>query len=383
MKNGSLVSIIVPVYNTRNYLKPCVDSIRAQTYTNLEVILVDDGSTDGCGKLCDAFALEDPRIQVIHQENSGVSSARNAGLDLARGAYIYFVDSDDRVAETMVEESVAVMEAEDCDLCAWRIRIENEENASKSRCLGCPKTVFFRFSTVLEKQKFLTRWILNNRLGWSACCQAFRRDVIERHQLRFLPGQKICEDIDFYFRYAAYCRSFRGIPKPFYIYRQHAGSTMHTSVVREQAAWKFRIARSWGELVSVDMELFRPVYIFSGIFLSTLLTKGFFLAAVNKRKQTQILNYYLEEDRDWLTEQARLALKNRAEILRICGLPLGLRVCGFYKSLLTGDILDFYKAFWLQAGCRTLLNLKRNLASSTNDFLLKIGLGRSGGEGRE
>lgn len=131
MKNGSLVSIIVPVYNTRNYLKPCVDSIRAQTYTNLEVILVDDGSTDGCGKLCDAFALEDPRIQVTHQENSGVSSARNAGLDLARGAYIYFVDSDDRVAETMVEESVAVMEAENCDLCAWRIRIENEENASK------------------------------------------------------------------------------------------------------------------------------------------------------------------------------------------------------------------------------------------------------------
>ena len=98
-----LISIIVPIYNIMDCLPRCVDSICCQTYTNLEIILVDDGSTDGTGKLCDELALKDKRIQVIHKENGGSSSARNRGIELAKGAYLGFVDSDDYVAPEMYE----------------------------------------------------------------------------------------------------------------------------------------------------------------------------------------------------------------------------------------------------------------------------------------
>lgn len=100
----ALVSVIVPVYRVEDLLRRCVDSILAQTHQNLEVILVDDGSPDGCGRICDEYALTDRRVLVIHQENSGVSAARNAGLDAAQGDYITFVDADDWIGSGMVAE---------------------------------------------------------------------------------------------------------------------------------------------------------------------------------------------------------------------------------------------------------------------------------------
>jgi len=97
------VSVVVPIYKTETYLHKCIDSILAQTYTNLEVILVNDGSPDGCGMICDEYAEKDSRVKVIHKQNGGVSSARNAGLDIATGEYISFVDSDDYVECNMIE----------------------------------------------------------------------------------------------------------------------------------------------------------------------------------------------------------------------------------------------------------------------------------------
>lgn len=100
---GPLISIIIPVYRTEKYLRKCVESVLAQTYTNLEIILVDDGSPDNCGKICDEYAAKDKRIRVIHQPNQGLSAARNAGLDIAKGEYIGFVDSDDYIEPDMYE----------------------------------------------------------------------------------------------------------------------------------------------------------------------------------------------------------------------------------------------------------------------------------------
>ena len=95
-RNGNpLISVIVPVYKVEEYLARCVDSILGQTYRNLEILLVDDGSPDRCGVMCDEYASRDSRIRVIHKENGGLSSARNAAIDVARGEYIGFVDSDD------------------------------------------------------------------------------------------------------------------------------------------------------------------------------------------------------------------------------------------------------------------------------------------------
>lgn len=89
---NDLVSVIVPIYKVENYLNKCVDSIISQTYSNLEIILVDDGSPDNCGKICDDYKQKDNRIKVIHKENGGLSDARNAGIDIANGRYIVFID---------------------------------------------------------------------------------------------------------------------------------------------------------------------------------------------------------------------------------------------------------------------------------------------------
>ena len=98
-----LISIIVPVYKVEPYLHKCVDSILSQTYTHLEIFLVDDGSPDNCGKICDDFARKDKRIKVIHKKNGGLSDARNVAIDVAKGEYITFVDSDDFVTSDYVE----------------------------------------------------------------------------------------------------------------------------------------------------------------------------------------------------------------------------------------------------------------------------------------
>lgn len=111
-----MISVIVPVYNVEKYLNECVDSILAQTYTDFELILVDDGSPDNCGAICDEYAASDSRIRVIHQKNGGLSAARNTGLDIAKGEYVTFVDSDDLVCKTYLECLLQALLAEQADI---------------------------------------------------------------------------------------------------------------------------------------------------------------------------------------------------------------------------------------------------------------------------
>lgn len=113
-----LISIIVPVYQVKEYISECVESLLAQTYSNLEILLVDDGSMDSSGKICDKYAAEDDRVRVIHQENQGAAGARNTGLDHAEGKYVAFVDSDDRVCLGYIEELYKLIDKYHADIAA-------------------------------------------------------------------------------------------------------------------------------------------------------------------------------------------------------------------------------------------------------------------------
>lgn len=117
-----LVSVIVPVYNVENYLRECLDSIVAQTYRSIEVILIDDGSKDSSGEICDEYADKDNRVKVIHKENGGVSAARNTGLDVAKGEWISYVDSDDYIEDTMLETLICLAKENDVELamCSFK-----------------------------------------------------------------------------------------------------------------------------------------------------------------------------------------------------------------------------------------------------------------------
>ena len=125
MKNY-LVSVIVPIYRVEQYLDRCVSSIVNQTYKNIEIILVNDGSPDNCPKICDEWAKKDKRIKVIHKQNGGLSDARNSGLDKATGKYVLFVDSDDYIENNMVEELLNSLNKEDADIAICNYYIEND-----------------------------------------------------------------------------------------------------------------------------------------------------------------------------------------------------------------------------------------------------------------
>lgn len=152
MKLTEKISVIVPVYNVEKYLVRCVDSIVNQTYENLEIILVDDGSPDASGSICDSFT--DPRIRVIHKENGGLSSARNAGLDIATGDYIGFIDSDDWIAPDMYETMLRMAkEAQAGIVCVGNWEVDSKTGEKK---LGiCPEK-----TEVVSGEEFTGRMFL-------------------------------------------------------------------------------------------------------------------------------------------------------------------------------------------------------------------------------
>lgn len=172
-----LVSVIVPVYKVEQYLEKCVKSIQNQTYQNLEIILVDDGSPDKCGKMCDAFAKKDERIRVIHKPNGGLSDARNAGVPLATGKYLLFVDSDDYIELSLIEKAVNVAEKNSCDIVLFdHFHVENGE--PEIRRNGVPSG---RPLNVKECPKLL----LAAPSAWS---KLFNREFYNRTNISFPKG---------------------------------------------------------------------------------------------------------------------------------------------------------------------------------------------------
>lgn len=132
--NYPLISVIVPIYKVEKYLSKCIESILKQTYGNLEIILVDDGSPDKCGEICDDYALKDKRIKVIHKQNGGLSSARNVGIDISEGEYIGFVDSDDYIEPYMYEKLYYAIEQNNCRLSVCNINYVFENGKIIPKC---------------------------------------------------------------------------------------------------------------------------------------------------------------------------------------------------------------------------------------------------------
>ena len=182
------ISIIIPVYGVEAYLPACVESVLHQTFSDYEVILVDDGSPDGCGALCDAYAKQDLRFRVIHKENGGLSSARNAGLEIARGEYVYFLDSDDTIDSDLLRTVVEHMDR-GLDLLAFRYRYLRND------CLQEPGreilTGEFLLTNQEEKLEFLEQILIPCKIGWEAWSRVFVREKIEKYGLRFEDNRKI------------------------------------------------------------------------------------------------------------------------------------------------------------------------------------------------
>jgi len=214
-EKAPLLSIIVPVYKVENYLPKCIDSILAQTFTDFELILVDDGSPDNCPALCDAAAEKDARVRVIHQKNGGLSAARNAGLDAARGAWIGFVDSDDYIAPEMYEVLYQAVQSTGADLALCDYAEVDE--AGKP----CPPMHVSLSGGELTGQELLKRASgLMVQLAWN---KLYRRAIFT--QLRY-PEGKLNEDLFLIPEVCLQIQKAVVVPKALYYYVQRGGSIM-------------------------------------------------------------------------------------------------------------------------------------------------------------
>lgn len=215
------ISIIVPIYKVEKYLKECVDSILSQTYRNFELILVDDGSPDGCPEMCDEYAKQDSRVVVIHKENGGLSDARNAGLDIAKGEYIGFVDSDDYISPIMYETLINRILTDQSDLAVCEyVRVYDSGEELKSNNLN--QNTHNRCYTPNE---FIADLFIHNSGAYVVAVNKLYHKNIFR-KLRF-PVGKQHEDEFIIHRIIAQCKNISYIEDGLYYYFQREGSIMN------------------------------------------------------------------------------------------------------------------------------------------------------------
>ena len=218
------VSVIVPVYQVEAYLAKCLDSILAQTFTDFELILVDDGTRDDCPQIMTRYAAMDARIRCIHKENGGLSSARNAGLDIARGEYIAFVDSDDTVEPTMLADAVAAAQRTGAQLVIYNYRLVTKDGPQGAYLPMRDETIDLDQFGLAH---YFYRYWMPYVHGQEAWCRLYRRDIIEQNHLRYAPNDEIfAEDTLFSAMYLMHVHTLAALTKPYVNYLQRGDSLM-------------------------------------------------------------------------------------------------------------------------------------------------------------
>lgn len=215
-----LISIIIPVYNTEKYLPCCIDSVLSQTFKEFELLLIDDGSTDKSGEICDEYAQRDKRIRIIHKSNTGVSDTRNCALDIAIGKYVIFMDSDDYwTIETILEQLFNIAEANDLDIIRGEYKAVNE----KGELLFSPPISSVRLAIsqkIISSYEFL-KYGINGE--FFLVLSLFRRSILKN--IQFEKGRIFLEDMRFYSQILLQDLRCMYLPELiFYAYRKNSAS---------------------------------------------------------------------------------------------------------------------------------------------------------------
>lgn len=219
-------SVIIPVYNIEKYLPACMDSIQKQTFGDYEVILVDDGSTDSSGIICDKYMKQDARFHVIHQKNHGLSAARNRGIERAKGEYLLFLDSDDCYADKHCLEDIAKY-ADGCDIVAFDWMVLDEK--SNGRFPGEGQTQGLAACYENGRQYLQASLTKKPLFRWYACIYAFRREFWIAQDFQFREGVAF-EDLEIIYRVLLSANRIRILPRELYVYRSNRAGSITGSV---------------------------------------------------------------------------------------------------------------------------------------------------------
>ena len=278
-----LISVVVPIYNVAEYLNECIDSILNQDYKTTEILLIDDGSTDHSGKICDEYARKHRNIRVIHQKNAGLSAARNKGLSVAKGHYICFIDSDDYILPGYLSEMMKTIKKENADICV----------CGYSKNIPQEKTISGQEATI----KFLTEQENMDILAWN---KMYKRSLFIDYEIRYPEGE-IHEDNLTTYKLYSHAKRVSYIQETLYHYRSRGNSIMKRTKVIKHLQMRERAAREAQKYFAKDVVLKQAADI-------SLLTAKF--AYLDKSISGLVEEKYIEEAKDWILDHRDQYKKN-------------------------------------------------------------------------
>ena len=307
-----MISIIVPIYNVARYLPECLDSILAQTEPNWEAILVDDGSTDDSGSICDAYVQNDPRFRVIHQENSGAANAKNAGLDAAEGEYVAFIDSDDWVDPDWLEKMLSALESSGADVAECDFTKEYRNCSEPGNTASYSAGVF-------PSQEYLGIYLSN----WS--CSLFWNKVFKRkltQNIRFRKERRCIDDEFYTYKVLSNAKKIVRIEDSLHHYRQRASSAVSSSKNRLQItddSLEILIERyNW---ISSRFPELRKIYLKHDIEIMFYFAQAFDFCDETRLKFRKITGYYLGQCLRYIPDFLTLRYVLRLRMMDFSKLP--------------------------------------------------------------
>ena len=307
-----MISVIVPIYNVENYLAACVDSILNSTYKDIEVILVDDGSPDGCGAICDRYAEKDSRVRVIHQTNQGVSGARNAGLKVAKGEYIAFVDSDDVIHPQMLDTLLKLINSGDYDFSmVYGVMVQdkgvNYNYVEDAAPINLSSSIIISRDEYIQHLADLGVGSYQFHVIWN---KLYKKDFVLGHKFKKMS----IEDVEWLNRVNLNLTKGILVEAEMYYYIQRAESTMHTDMDARNVArincYYTCLNETPTELPTCRAIMLKALY--SVIFSNRHATRG---TALSQQVEPQASKIYQETKRELLRSRLSWARKLRILIL--------------------------------------------------------------------
>lgn len=333
MKEGPFFSVLISVYNAEKYLKECVDSVIAQSYENWEIVLLDDGSTDQTGKICDEYSEIDGRIRAFHQDNQGLASARNQTINEARGEFIIFLDGDDYwESPQMLYEVFCAIDKYKADLVVWWLKILNIYTGTIEKSTNFTEAN----DDALTGSDFLKATLANGKMKWWSWLYAFKRETWIKSGVSFTPGRIGCEDEEVLFRIFLQAKHVWVMNKYYYIYRIGNENSL---------TGKLRLPGLIGALEVADKNIkylnncydddLSLKHALIQNFSSTIMTVGLCLYKVDNKERNVLLQQI--QKRKWMFDELRgygnVKYRFKVMLIRILGIKNGFLTLQFIETL--------------------------------------------------
>lgn len=282
------ISVVVPVYNVEKYLNRCIDSVINQTYKDFELVLIDDGSVDNSGAICDQYSQKDNRIRVVHKENGGASLARNCGIDNAKGEFVMFVDSDDYIEPEMLETHIALME-NDVDLTVTSLDIISNQETRKY-CM--PNKIY----TTIQYFEDMGKKSYPELCASSPCCKLFRKSILYKFGIVYKKDMSLGEDTFFNTEYLNHCKKVVASDRILYHYTKENDNSLFSRFQENtykdvKEAFEYRIKTL--KQVGVSEE---TVDNFTIIYIEYMLENA--IKSVKRGTKSQAMEYMYRVHRD-------------------------------------------------------------------------------------